>query len=67
MKLRWTQAWRRMNKKGKADEAGKKRRVERKDDRREAAQEALARSAERSTGPVHPVRVVHTVTRRGRR
>merc|ERR1712019_201504 len=25
VKLRWTQAWRRMNKKGKADEAGKKR------------------------------------------
>merc|ERR1719506_912436 len=25
MKLRWTQAWRRMNKKGKADESGKKR------------------------------------------
>merc|ERR1711982_193199 len=24
-KLRWTQAWRRMNKKGKADETGKKR------------------------------------------
>merc|ERR1711865_341063 len=25
VKLRWTQAWRRMNKKGKADEGGKKR------------------------------------------
>merc|ERR1719361_1364614 len=25
VKLRWTQAWRRMNKKGKADEAAKKR------------------------------------------
>merc|ERR1711869_69003 len=25
VKLRWTQGWRRMNKKGKADEAGKKR------------------------------------------
>merc|ERR1712100_860641 len=25
VKLRWTQAWRRMNKKGKADESGKKR------------------------------------------
>merc|ERR1711920_155690 len=25
VKLRWTQAWRRMNKKGKADETGKKR------------------------------------------
>merc|ERR1719514_35905 len=25
VKLRWTQAWRRMNKKGKADDAGKKR------------------------------------------
>merc|ERR1711953_1588454 len=25
VKLRWTQAWRRMNKKGKADEQGKKR------------------------------------------
>merc|ERR1712085_163067 len=25
VKLRWTQAWRRMNKKGKVDEAGKKR------------------------------------------
>merc|ERR1711939_1084473 len=25
VKLRWTQAWRRMNKKGKADESGKRR------------------------------------------
>merc|ERR1712078_821507 len=25
VKLRWTQAWRRMNKKGKVDESGKKR------------------------------------------
>merc|ERR1711941_148452 len=25
VKLKWTQAWRRMNKKGKADEGGKKR------------------------------------------